>query len=77
MGWIARADNRSRPVSELQILKNMDDWLLYARDLQELEEKLIKFFEFAKTKNLKLKKKKFVIGSELEFGGVYFDCGKS
>ena len=47
----------------------MGDWLLYAMDLQELEEKLVKFLKFAETKNLKLKKKKFVIGSELEFGG--------
>ena len=29
----------------------------------------MKFFKFAETKNLNLKKKKFVIGSELEFGG--------
>ena len=29
----------------------------------------MKFLKFADIKNLKLKKKKFVIGSELEFGG--------
>ena len=62
-------DGDARIDDELHIVKNMDDWLLYARNLQELEEKLIKFLKFAETKNLKLKKKKFVIGSELEIEG--------
>ena len=50
-------------------MKNMDDWMLYARDMVKLEEKLEKFLEFAAKKNLKLKTKKFEIGSQVEFGG--------
>ena len=33
-------DGDSRIESELNIVKNMDDWMLYARDNDELEEKL-------------------------------------
>ena len=42
--------------------------MLHARNMIELEQKLEKFLQFAATKNLKLKTKKFVIGSEVEFG---------
>ena len=42
--------------------------MLYAKNMVELEEKLGKFLQFAAKKNLKLKTKKFVIGSEVEFG---------
>ena len=48
-------------------MKNMDDWMLHAR-MVELEEKLEKYLQFTAKKNLKLKTKKFVIGSEVEFG---------
>ena len=47
----------------------MDDWMLHARNLDELEQKLVKFLEFAASKNLKLKMKKFMVGSQVEFGG--------
>ena len=47
----------------------MDDFLLYAVTLEDLEQKLIKFMEFAKSKNLKLNPKKFFISEEVEFGG--------
>ena len=43
-------------------------WLLYVTDMDELEEKLKKFLQFAAEKNLKTKTKKFVIGSQVEFG---------
>ena len=43
--------------------------MLHARNLEELEQKLVKFLEFAASKNLKLKMKKFMVGSEVEFGG--------
>ena len=52
-----------------QGVKNMDDFLLYAVTLEDLEQKLIKFMEFAKSKNLKLNPKKFFISEEVEFGG--------
>ena len=46
-------------------MKNMDDFLT----LEDLEKKLIKFMEFAKSKNLKLNPKIFFISEEVEFGG--------
>ena len=67
--WNILTDGNSRIDSTLNLIKNMDDWMLHARNLEELEQKLVKFLEFAASKNLKLKMKKFMVGSEVEFGG--------
>ena len=67
--WNILTDGDSRIDSELGILKNMDDFLLFGKSLDELEKKLEKFMEFTKKKNLKLNPKKFFIGEEVEFGG--------
>ena len=40
-------DGDSRIASQLNIVKNMDDWMLYTKDMNELEEKLEKFLQFA------------------------------
>ena len=45
----------------------MDDWMLHARNLIELEQKLETFLQFAASKNLKLKTKKYIVVSEVEF----------
>ena len=42
---------------------------MYGVTLENLEQKLIKFMEFAKSKNLKLNPQKFFILEEVEFGG--------
>ena len=39
------------------ILKNMDDFPLYGKDIQELEQKLVTFMKFVKKKNFKLNPK--------------------
>ena len=62
-------DDNARISRTLNMLKNMDDWMLHAKNIQELETKLVKFLEFCKSKNLKLKRSEFMIGSEIEFGG--------
>ena len=59
--WNILTDGNSRIDSELQILKNMDDFLIFGQDMEELEKKLEKFMEFAKEKNLKLNPRKFFI----------------
>ena len=41
--WNMLRDGDSRIDSELNIVKNMDDWMLYARTMVALEEKLEKF----------------------------------
>ena len=67
--WNILTDGDARLNSDLAILKNMDDFLLYGVTLEDLEQKLIKFMEFAKSKNLKLNPKKFFVSEEVEFGG--------
>ena len=44
-------------------LKNKDNWLLFAPNLQILEEKIINLMEFCKKKNLKLNPDKTVTGN--------------
>ena len=43
------------------VLKNMDDWLVSGRTLEELEGKLEKLLSFCKKKNLKLNPEKLLI----------------
>ena len=59
----------SRLDRQLNIVKNMDNFLLYERNLKEIQEKLEKFLSFAAEKNLKLKTKKLTIRSQVEVGG--------
>ena len=68
--WNLMTDGNSRIDSELNLEKNMDDWMLYARDLVKLKEKLEKFLQFAAKKNLKLKTKKFVLALSWSLGGL-------
>ena len=69
-------DGDSRLDSQLNIAKNMEDFLLYGRNLKELQENLEKFLSFASEKNLKLKTKKFIIGSQVEFRGCVLTAEK-
>ena len=52
--WNILTDGNSRLDSDLAILKNMDNFLLYGTSLEDLEQKLHKFMKFAAEKNLKL-----------------------
>ena len=74
--WNIITDGGSRLDSQLNIVKNMDDFLLYGRNLLELQDKLEKFLSFTDEKNLKLKTKKFIIGSQVEFGGSVLKAEK-
>ena len=65
-------DGDSRLDSQLNIVKNMDDFLLYGRNMEELKEKLEKFLSFAAEKNLKFNTKKFIIDLRLISVGT---CG--
>ena len=67
-------DGNSRIDSDLAILKNMDDYLLYGTDMEDLEKKIDKFMKFVQEKNLKLNPRKFFISEEVEFGGVDSLC---
>ena len=63
--WNILTDGNARLDSQLAILNNMDDFLLYGTTLEDLEEKLEKFMEFAKKTNLKLNPKKFFTSEEV------------
>ena len=51
--WNIITDGGSRLDSQLNIVKNMDNFLHYGRNLKELQEKLEKFPALAAEKNLK------------------------
>ena len=53
-----------------QCLKNMDDWLLHAPTLANLEEKITQLMLFCKDKNLKLNPSKLRVAEQVEFGGT-------
>ena len=50
-------------------LKNMDDVLIAGRNMEDLKGKLVTFLNFCHTKNINLKTSKFLISTEVEFGG--------
>ena len=54
---------------EGDVLKNMDDLLLSAETLEEVELEMDKLMKFCQEKNLKLNPEKFVVSNEVEFGG--------
>jgi len=58
------------------VLKNMDDWLLSGRTMEELEGKLEKLLSFCKEKNLKWNPEKLLISEEVEFGGSIISSEK-
>ena len=46
-------DGNARIDADLNLIKNIDDWVLHARNLVELAQKLDFFLQFAASKNLK------------------------
>ena len=67
--WNILTDGNSRIDSELAILQNIDDYLLYGTDMEDLEKKIDKFMKFAQEKNRKLNPRKFFISEQVEFVG--------
>ena len=47
----------------------MDDVLICGRNMEDLRNKMHTFLSFCKEKNIKLKPSKFMINTEVEFGG--------
>ena len=47
----------------------MDDVLIAGRDMEDLKSKMHTFLGFCQEKNIKLKPSKFMISTEVEFGG--------
>ena len=64
--WNIMTDGDSRIDSKLNIVINMDDFLLYGRSKTEQNKKFGKCMTFAAEKNLKLKPNKNIIGTEVE-----------
>ena len=67
--WNKITDGNCRIDTELQIIKNMDDFLIGGETIQELENKLNKLMEFCESINLKLAPSKMEVGREVTFGG--------
>ena len=57
-------------------MKNMDDILMGAPDLESLEPMIEEFLQSCHAKNIKLKGTKFVISTCVEFGGCQISADK-
>ena len=62
--------------TEFQILKNVDDFLIWAATLEELEVQINKLMEMCKKMNLKLSPAKFKISDSVKFGGTIISSKK-
>ena len=67
--WNKLTDGSVRIDSELGVTKNMDDFLIGARTLDELEAKITKLLQYFEKINLKLAPSKVEIGRCVTFGG--------
>ena len=52
------------------VVKNMDDLIFFADNLDDLEKHVNEFLKFCKEKNFKLKTSKFKISEHVEFAGA-------
>ena len=72
---ISSASNISNPLTDRytrfasQMLKNMDNLLIFGDSLKKVKEKVEEFLIFAKKKNLILKTSKSTISEDMELGG--------
>ena len=62
--------------TDFQIVKNVDDFLIWAATLEELEVQINKLMEMCKKMNLKLSPAKFKISDSVKFGGTIISSKK-
>ena len=55
---------------DFQVLKNIDDFCLFAKTLPELEKQIDKLAELCQKINLKLSPSKFTLSTAVKFGGT-------
>merc|ERR1712030_72872 len=61
---------------EFQVLKNIDDFCLFAKTLPELEKQIDKLAKLCEKINLKLSPSKFTLSTAVKFGGTIISSEK-
>ena len=70
--WIT--DGGTKLDEDFQVLKNIDDFCLFAKTLPELEKQIDKLAKLCEKINLKLSPSKFTLSTAVKFGGEHHLC---
>ena len=62
--------------ADFKVLKNIDDFLIYANTLEELEEQIMKLVKLCRNINLKLSPAKFRLNTAVKFSGSIISSEK-
>ena len=69
-------DGQTKLDEEFNVLKNIDDFLLFSETLQGLEEQIGKLIRLCRRINLKLSPAKFALSKAVKFGGTVISAEK-
>merc|ERR1711891_34403 len=72
--WIT--DGGTKLDQDFQVLKNIDNFCLFAKTLPELEKQIDKLAQLCAKINLKLSPSKFTLGTAVKFGGTIISAEK-
>merc|ERR1711891_140605 len=72
--WIT--DGGTKLDKDFNVLKNIDDFCLFAKTLPELERQIDKLAELCRKINLKLSSSKFTLSTSVKFGGTIISAEK-
>merc|ERR1712120_22116 len=72
--WIT--DGGTKLDEDFQVLKNIDDFCLFAKTLPELEKQIDKLAKLCEKINLKLSPSKFTLSTAVKFGGTIISAEK-
>ena len=74
--WISSIGSRTKLDEDFQVLKNIDDFCLFGKTLQDLEIQIDKLAKLCKKINLKLSPSKFTLSTAVKFGGTIISAEK-
>ena len=69
-------DGQTKLDEDFNVLKNIDDFLLFSETLQGLEEQIGKLIRLCRRINLKLSPAKFALSKAVKFGGTVISAEK-
>ena len=69
-------DGQTKLDEDFNVLKNIDDFLLFSETLQGLEEQIGKLIRLCQRINLKLSPAKFALSKVVKFGGTVINAEK-
>merc|ERR1711984_24505 len=75
LNWIM--DGGTKLDDDFQVLKNIDNFCLYANTLPELEKQIDELAQLCAKINLKLSPSKFEVGTAVKFGGTIISAEKA